>query len=136
MLEIANKYNFIKTMKGSSEMIPLKDNSIDLVVCRFSLTYWTYPNKGFKEIHRILKPEGKIIIEALNRDFSRFKLFLIKLHMIYNSSGFNIAQYHSEAYKTAYSRKTVSNYITNAGFNLIYSEGNDQDWKYILIGIK
>ena len=56
--------------------------------------------------------------------------------MIYNLSGFNIARYHRDAYKTAYPKETVTNYITHTGFNVIYSEGNNQDWKYIVVGIK
>jgi len=139
MLTVANKNiknNNFKAMYGKAEKIPLKNNSVDIVVCRFSLTYWEKPEAGFTEIFRILKPGGKIILEALNRDFPKWKLLMVKVHMFFNKAGNEVINYHSEAYKTAYTVKQVENFLRNANFNITFKEWDKKDWKFILIGEK
>src|SRR5512135_971701 len=44
---------------GVSEKIPLKSNSIDVIVSRFSLPYWEHPQESFSEMNRVLKPKGR-----------------------------------------------------------------------------
>ncbi len=136
MLDLSMENDFIKPLMGSSENIPVKDDSVDIVVSRFNLTYWSDPKKGFLEIHRVLKPGGKFVIEALNGNISIVKLFLIKMHMILNLSGFDVAQYHVDAYKTAYDFEKVKFFFKNTNFTIIHSEGKINDWKFIMIGKK
>ena len=86
MLQLAKSnacFDSFEAKLGSSENIPVNNDSADIVVSRFSLPYWKDPNSSFKEIYRVLKPRGKIILEALNRDFPMWRLFLIKIHMIF-----------------------------------------------------
>jgi glycosyltransferase 2 family protein len=136
MLKISKKNASIETKRGIAEKIPLTDSSVDCVVSRFNLTYWTNPKTGFSEIYRILKPDGIFVIEALNKDFSSFKLFLIRINMVFKGSGFDIAKYHIDAYKTAYSIDSVKKLFRDSGFEIIYSEGEKKDWKFIFIGKK
>ncbi|KYK33140.1 MAG: hypothetical protein AYK22_01130 [Thermoplasmatales archaeon SG8-52-3] len=139
MLNIANKNvkkERFQTMIGISENIPLKNNTVDIVVSRFSLTYWDKPKESFTEINRILKPGGKLILEALNKKFSRTKLFFIKIHMFFKSAGLDVIRYHSEAFKTAYTISQVEHILKNSGFNLVFKETEKNDWKYILISEK
>lgn len=136
MIGIINKKSGIKTMIGNSENIKLDDNYVDIVVVRFNLTYWKKPHDSFKEINRILKPGGKIILEFLNKDFSKLKLFGIKSHMILNKSGLDIAKYHIDAYKTAYSLESVERLLKSNGFKITYREGEKKDWKFIVVGKK
>jgi len=139
MLMVANKnikdINF-KTIRGIAEKIPLKNNSADILVCRFSLTYWEKPEAGFSEIFRVLKPGGKIVLEALNRDFPKWKLFIIKLHMFFNKAGNEVISYHSDAYKTAYTINQVENFLRNANFKITFKEWDKKDWKFIVVGEK
>jgi len=139
MLIVANKNiksEDFKTILGVAEKIPLKNNTIDIVVCRFTLTYWEKPKDGFLEIYRVLKPGGKIVLEALNKDFPRWKLFVIKLHMFVNKAGSEVIKYHSDSYKTAYSLKQVEEFLSKANFKTIFKEYNKKDWKFIVIGEK
>lgn len=139
MLEIANKNvekeNF-KTMIGSSENIPLEDNSADIVVSRFSLTYWGNPKESFKEINRVLKPGGRVILECLNKDFTRWRLFLIKIHMFLRSAGSDVARYHVDAYKIAYTIGSVKKLFSDAGFKIIYEKDVEKDWEFTVIAEK
>jgi uncharacterized protein (TIRG00374 family) len=136
MLKLANKNATIEAKIGSSENIPLEDGSTDIVVSRFNLTYWDDPCKGFSEINRILKPGGKFVIEALNRDFPRIKLFLIRFSMIFKGSGTDVAKYHIDAYKTAYSLETVLKLYKDANFKVVFTQGEKTEWKFIVVGKK
>lgn len=47
---------------GVAEKMPLPDNSVDLVVSRGAIFFFTDPVKGLKEVYRILRPGGKAYI--------------------------------------------------------------------------
>jgi len=136
MLKLSKKNAFVETKIGYAENIPMENNSVDVVISRFNLTYWKDSKKGFSEIHRVLKPGGKFIIEALNKNFSYLRLLLIKIGMVLKGSGFYIARYHFDSYKTAYSIGSVKKLFSDENFNIVYSEGGKNDWKYIFIGKK
>ena len=136
MLRLSKKNAYVETKVGCAENIPMENNSVDVVVCRFNLSYWKDPKKGFSEINRVLKPGGKFVIEALNKDFSYLKLFVIRIFMILKRSGFDISRYHFGAYKTAYSMDCVKKLFRDASFEIVYSEGEKKDWRYVFIGKK
>ena len=139
MLELAknnNSFDLFEVKLGSSENIPVDNASADIVVSRFSLPYWNDPNRSFTEIFRVLKPDGKIILEALNRDFPMWRLFLIKINMLFNSAGGDVTKYHLDAYKTAYTIDQVEKFLTNAKFRIVEKEGLEKDWKFLVIAEK
>lgn len=136
MLKLSKKNAFVETKIGIAENIPMENNSVDVVISRFNLTYWKDSKKGFSEINRVLKPGGKFIIEALNKNFSYLRLFLIKIRMVLKGSSFYIARYHFDSYKTAYSSESVKKLFRDTNFKIVYSEGGKKDWKYIFIGKK
>ena len=105
---IAESYvEIFEPVLGFSEKIPLKDNSIDTIVSRFSLPYWKQPLNSFLEMNRVLKPNGKIIFEALNRNFPKWKLFGIKVGMLLNRAGRDVTKYHVEDYALAHTQEEV-----------------------------
>jgi len=136
MIKRAIKNSNIQCLIGSVEQIPLQNDSVDLVVSRFTLAYLKKPNQGFQEIKRILKPGCFFIVEGLNKDFSKLKLFFTKLHMIFNKSGWSVAQYHIDAYDTAYRIGSVINFFEKNGFKIVKKIYKIKDWKYIIIGKK
>lgn len=50
---------------SSVENIPLEDNSVDICVCRQGLQFVNL-NKAMQEIHRVLKPGGRVVFCHLN----------------------------------------------------------------------
>ena len=142
MLELTRKlaleYGFkkLETMLAIAEDIPLEDDSVDLVVSRFSLTFWEKPDEGFAEIYRVLKPGGRIILETLNKDYPGWKLFLIKIHMLLKAAGRDVANYHIDSYKRAFSASQVEKLIADADFKIIKKRGNKKEWKYLFIAEK
>lgn len=49
--------------------LPYDDKSFDVVTCVVSIDYLIEPIKVLKEVHRVLKPGGKVIISQSNRCF-------------------------------------------------------------------
>jgi ubiquinone/menaquinone biosynthesis C-methylase UbiE len=121
---------------GLSEKIPLKDRSIDTIVSRFSLPYWKHPEDSFLEIHRVLKLNGKIIVEALNRDFPKWKLFCIRIGMLLNRAGRDVTKYHVDAYKSAHTQEEVEMFLKKSGFVIVNKEGKKNEWKFIMVAEK
>ncbi len=136
MLDIASKNAKIEAKIGKSDKIPIEEKSVDLVVSRFSLTYWENPVESFNEIYRILKPNGILIIESLNKDFPKYKLFFVKFSMFLKNSGLNVARYHADAYKTAYSLNNILSLFRKAGFKIQNKNYKEKDWKFIVVGKK
>lgn len=121
---------------GVSEKLPFRDACIDSIVSRFSLAYWKHPEESFLEMHRVLKPGGKLILEALNRDFPKWKLFCIKMGMFLKQAGQDVIRYHVDAYELAYTMESVENLLKNAGFSVIEKQGKKNEWKFILVAGK
>ena len=48
----------VKIIKGSSEKLPFKDNSIDLITAFETVFFWKKPEKAFREIFRSLVKGG------------------------------------------------------------------------------
>jgi ubiquinone/menaquinone biosynthesis C-methylase UbiE len=64
MIDIAknNLNDKVELKVGDSEFIPWQDNSFELVVCNASFHHYPHPEKVLKEIKRVLKPNGNLII--------------------------------------------------------------------------
>jgi ubiquinone/menaquinone biosynthesis C-methylase UbiE len=121
---------------GVSEQLPFKNNSVTLIVSRFSLPYWKQPEQSFQEMKRILKPGGRVVLEALNKDFPSWKLLAIKIHMLFNRAGRDVTKYHIDAYKDAHSMEQVQAYFTGAGFTILQKEGKKGEWRFIVVAEK
>ena len=139
MLFLANKnmeessIKGFNPLQGVSEKIPLKNESIDTIVSRFSLAYWKDPQKSFSEMHRVLKPGGKIVFEALNKEFPRWRLFGIKIGMLLNHSGKAVSKYHVDAYDFAYTQEEVEMFFLKTGFTILKKEGKKNEWKLLIV---
>lgn len=52
----------ISFVVGNAESLPFEDESFDLVVTRLSLHHFTEPEKPFREMQRVLKKGGKLVV--------------------------------------------------------------------------
>ncbi|HHX75328.1 MAG TPA: methyltransferase domain-containing protein, partial [Firmicutes bacterium] len=52
----------VNTLWGNVCNLPLKDNSVDLVISRGSLYQWKNKKRAFREIYRVLAPQGMAYI--------------------------------------------------------------------------
>jgi ubiquinone/menaquinone biosynthesis C-methylase UbiE len=124
------------TVLGKAEGLPFRDKVVDVVMSRFSLEYWENPLHCFSEIFRVLKPGGHVIIEALNKEFPKWRLLLIKYHMLVKSARMDVVRYHLDAFQSAYSVEQVSGFLVESGFDDIIVESKKNDWKYVVVGMK
>jgi demethylmenaquinone methyltransferase/2-methoxy-6-polyprenyl-1,4-benzoquinol methylase len=65
MLELGNKKvsgQDIRLIPGSAENIPLKDKIFDGVVTSFGVRNFSDAEQGLREMYRVLKPKGKIVV--------------------------------------------------------------------------
>jgi SAM-dependent methyltransferase len=58
-LDLDNENEFIK---ADVQELPQEDNYADFIMSRGSIWFWEEPEKGLKEIYRILKPGGVAVV--------------------------------------------------------------------------
>lgn len=51
---------------GQAEMLPFATQSLDLVVCPHVLEFSAYPHQVLREVERVLRPEGRVLITGFN----------------------------------------------------------------------
>lgn len=54
--------NAVQWKKGKAEDIPLESESVSAVVASLTLHHWSSLKDGFRELSRVLKPGGKIVV--------------------------------------------------------------------------
>lgn len=64
---LKRKYNGIKVLKGNGENLPVEESSVDAVFANMYLHHVENPETAIKEMVRILKPKGKLIITDLDK---------------------------------------------------------------------
>jgi ubiquinone/menaquinone biosynthesis C-methylase UbiE len=91
-------------IKANAEDIPLSGNQFDIIICTNSFHHYLHPGKALREMHRLLKPSGKVYIldppadlwiaRALGKIFHLFDSAHVRLHSsrefekLINSAGF------------------------------------------------
>jgi len=77
-LNAVNRNTYIKNVEKSFvEKMPFKDNFFDIVVCAWVLEHLIDPIAAFKEIHRVLKPGGKVVF--LTPNAWNYNVWIIRL---------------------------------------------------------
>jgi ubiquinone/menaquinone biosynthesis C-methylase UbiE len=74
---VASRINYMHGVVEDMSVIP--DSAYDLVISRESLHHWDDPEKGLREISRVLKPGGKIYIQDHRRDIGLFAGFIVNV---------------------------------------------------------
>jgi len=63
----------LEFMEGDAEHLPFDDNTFDSITVAFGVRNFESPEAGLKEMRRVLKPEGQLIILEFSK--SKFPLF-------------------------------------------------------------
>ena len=66
MDEVRGKGARIEMFRGIGEVLPFKDETFDRVVCMSSIDHFANPDVGMREMARILKRDGDLIIGIVN----------------------------------------------------------------------
>jgi demethylmenaquinone methyltransferase / 2-methoxy-6-polyprenyl-1,4-benzoquinol methylase len=75
-----NKQAEIQLFPGAAEHLPLKDDSFDGAISAFGARNFANLNQGISEIHRVLKPGGKIVILDFSFPQNGFLQWLYRLY--------------------------------------------------------
>jgi ubiquinone/menaquinone biosynthesis C-methylase UbiE len=87
-------------------------------------------------MHRVLKPGGRVIMQALNKEFPKWKLFCIKIRMIFHKAGRNVTNYHIDAYALAHTQEEVEMFFKKSDFHILKMEGKKNQWMFTIIAEK
>jgi len=73
-LDLARRHYGLKIplLRLDAHAMPLRDESLDVIVFFEALYYLSCPEDFFRECHRILRPEGRIVISTVNREWADF----------------------------------------------------------------
>ncbi|MBU1941572.1 MAG: class I SAM-dependent methyltransferase [Candidatus Thermoplasmatota archaeon] len=123
-------------IQAESGKLPISNNLLDIIVTRFSIPYWPDPSESIKELFRVLRPGGHVIFNALNKDYSRLSLILIKLHMAIRGAQGDVIRYHMDAYTLAYTEPQLRTMLVTGGFIVSPVAVSKKDWQFILTAQK
>jgi demethylmenaquinone methyltransferase/2-methoxy-6-polyprenyl-1,4-benzoquinol methylase len=120
--------NTIELFKGDSENIIFEDNSFDAITVAFGVRNFENLEKGLKEMLRVLKPGGKLVILEFSKPKqSAFKI-LYNLYMNQIAPAFgklfsknkNAYQYLNDSVQAFAEGETFLNIMNEAGFTQTY----------------
>jgi ubiquinone/menaquinone biosynthesis C-methylase UbiE len=55
-------------VRGDSERLPFEEDSFDVVTCSHSFHHYPHQDRVVREMHRVLKPDGRLMLIDGNRD--------------------------------------------------------------------
>lgn len=107
----ANPDASIHLVQGDMEAIPFGDASFDRVVCRSILHHTTFEEKTLKDVFRILKPGGRLVIAEPMNDNPLFRFIRNRL-----SKGKSFGKIHT--IDRAFMTQELRSLILSAGFEI------------------
>ena len=80
---------------GDSETLPWDDNSFDVIISIASFHHFPAPKKSLSEIHRVIKPEGYLIIADISsfsplRQLENLLFYISRFLPIYKAGDFRL----------------------------------------------
>jgi ubiquinone/menaquinone biosynthesis C-methylase UbiE len=58
----------LQVVQGDSERLPFADNTFDAVTCAHSFHHYPHQERALQEMHRVLRPGGRLVIVDGDRD--------------------------------------------------------------------
>ena len=74
---LQNKVEFVH---GSALNMPFEDESFDVVMCAFGVRNFSDLDKGLKELYRVLRKDGRLLILEFSYPSNRFVAFFYDLY--------------------------------------------------------
>jgi demethylmenaquinone methyltransferase / 2-methoxy-6-polyprenyl-1,4-benzoquinol methylase len=139
MLELGNNKVSglnINLISGSAENIPLKDKTFDGVITAFGVRNFSDAKQGLREMYRVLKPKGKIVVLEFSFPQNVLLQWLYRLYFenILPFTG-RIISRHKSAY--SYLPASVANFPQGNDFKKMLEESGFEDvfLKELTLGI-
>jgi len=118
----------IELQKGDSEIIHFTDNNFDAITVAFGVRNFENLEKGLKEMYRVLKPGGKLVVLEFSKPkqvwFKGFYQFYLKIvapsFVQMFSSDKKAYQYLNDSVQAFPEGQNFLNIMQGAGFNNTY----------------
>jgi 2-polyprenyl-3-methyl-5-hydroxy-6-metoxy-1,4-benzoquinol methylase len=65
--ELAGNPNIEEPVLGDLAALPFRDQTFDLIICKHVLEHLEHPPAAFRELARVLRPQGRLVILTPNR---------------------------------------------------------------------
>lgn len=112
-----NIKQFANYLVGSVEAMPIKDNSVDILICVGSVLNYTDYQKSISEFHRVLKKNGILILEFERSNSGDF-LFKREHH---KSAFLQKYDYHGQEHLLMmYNERMIIKTLKNYGYKINY----------------
>jgi len=106
----------IESKVCDAEKLPFKDNSFDSVIAAEVIFYLDHPGKFISETHRILTPEGRLLLSSANDTIAKaYVTFRTFLRMI----GFKKGMYCDDKVNTFMTSRTIRELLGNHKFRVV-----------------
>jgi ubiquinone/menaquinone biosynthesis C-methylase UbiE len=93
---------------ASADALPFRDAAFDTVVSASSLHFWTRPETGLREVRRVLRPGGRLLLLDWSRDAAAMRLLDLWLRTVSRGRA------HHRVYSAAEARALLA----GAGFRV------------------
>jgi demethylmenaquinone methyltransferase/2-methoxy-6-polyprenyl-1,4-benzoquinol methylase len=80
MLAVARSKLAAHFVVGRAEQMPVPDNAFDFLTMGYALRHVTSLDDTFREFHRVLKPNGKLLILEITKPLGRISGFFFRLY--------------------------------------------------------
>jgi len=105
-----------------AEILPFRTASVDAVVCANSFHYYCHPVAVLMEFHRVLRPEGFLVIADWCHDFLTCKIGQWALRVAHQTG------IHRYGLEHCYGMDELARLLTSAGFQIEMSRRFEIDW--------
>jgi len=127
---LTDRVNF---RQGDVARLPFDDHTLDFALSTLSLHHWSNPEMALREIHRVLKPAGAVLIFDLRRDARRRYLWLMRfVTSVVAPAGLRRIQEPLGSLLSSYTVSEVQELLRNSPFAEWTVEGGGV-WMFIWI---
>jgi demethylmenaquinone methyltransferase/2-methoxy-6-polyprenyl-1,4-benzoquinol methylase len=131
-MRLAKKYIFdnIKYVTAYAEKLPFRNEQFDNVSIGFGLRNFTDKEGGLKEVLRVLKPKGKLVIIDFSKPTNSTVRFFNKLYLKYFVPGF-VKLFTGDIDEYQYLYKSISEHLNQLETVDLMQQVGFSEYRYI-----